>query len=64
MSYVLPQKTITDAAALQRFLESTTCARYVQFLEDLNESVKGLPNDAPVTTTEVDIELHETLPPY
>jgi serine/threonine-protein phosphatase 2A activator len=52
MSYIVPQKTITDPAALQRFLESPTCVRYVQFLEDLNESVKGLPNDASVAGNE------------
>jgi len=53
MAYVVPQKTITDPEALQRFLESATCAKYVQFLEDLNESVKGKTNDAAVTSNEV-----------
>ncbi len=53
MSFVTPIKAITDASLLQKFLDSPTCTKYVQFLEDLNESVKGLANDAPVESNEV-----------
>jgi len=53
MAFVTPKKTIEDVAALQRFLESPTCAKYVAFLEELNESVKGLHNDSSVTSSEV-----------
>lgn len=53
MAYAPARKAIVDPHGLQQFLESPTCSKYVQFLEDLNESVKGLPNDAPTTSNEV-----------
>eukprot|EP01126_Amoeba_proteus_P063411 TRINITY_DN8740_c0_g2_i2.p1 TRINITY_DN8740_c0_g2~~TRINITY_DN8740_c0_g2_i2.p1 ORF type:complete len:266 (+),score=46.52 TRINITY_DN8740_c0_g2_i2:71-799(+) len=40
-----PEKKINSVESLNKFLTSTTCNDFLQFLEDLNESVKGIPLD-------------------
>ncbi|OAV99692.1 hypothetical protein PTTG_00520 [Puccinia triticina 1-1 BBBD Race 1] len=43
-----PKKLIISNAHLQAFIESTTHAEVVEFIEDLNQSIIGLPLDHPV----------------
>ncbi len=39
--YVVPTTKIKSVQQLNQFLESDLCKNYIQFLEDLNESVNG-----------------------
>eukprot|EP01126_Amoeba_proteus_P063413 TRINITY_DN8740_c0_g2_i4.p1 TRINITY_DN8740_c0_g2~~TRINITY_DN8740_c0_g2_i4.p1 ORF type:complete len:224 (+),score=36.80 TRINITY_DN8740_c0_g2_i4:71-673(+) len=48
-----PEKKINSVESLNKFLTSTTCNDFLQFLEDLNESVKGIPLDKECHTSPV-----------
>lgn len=45
-----PEKKIISVDALNKFLSSPTASQFLQFIEDLNESVKGKE-----TTAECDV---------
>jgi len=51
--YSEPVKTITDNTKLQQFLVSDTCAKYIDFLEKVNESVKGKNNNVQCVVSQV-----------
>jgi len=51
INYQLPTKQITSMEILNKFLESAPFNRYLAFLEELNNSVKGKDNDAPVVVS-------------
>jgi len=50
-TYRIPVKKIDSHAALERFVNGPTALEFVGWLEKLNESVKGLTNDAPVNSS-------------
>jgi len=51
--YVVPQTKIKSIAQLNQFLDSQLCRDYIQFLEELNESVKGKEMDSEVTVNPI-----------
>lgn len=52
-TFVKPVTKIKSVEMLKTFLESELCRNYVQFLEDLNESVCGKEKDIEVTISPV-----------
>ena len=52
-TFVKPVTKIKSIDMLKTFLESDLCKNYVQFLEDLNESVCGKERDIEVTVSPV-----------
>jgi len=60
-NYVEPTKQITNNAKLTQFLQSQTCQDYINFLEKLNESVKGKTNNVECVVSDVSQKLCDVL---